>query len=133
VIQDILSCLRVNNANDYQPQKLPKGFFKDSQMNSHCGRLVYYLNANKMNEIKDGKFGLRVVARPSSGFSYYRAAEFRSDGIAAGDILKANQSIYINIKLHRFVDENVFRFDAASRGRMDLKKIKPAGKPLNGK
>jgi len=113
--------------NGYKPQQLPKGFFRDKQMNDKCGRLVYYLDANKMSEIKDGKFGLRVVARPSAGFSYYCAAEFHSDGAMAASLFKANQTSYINIKLHRCVDKHVFRFDPASAGRSSFKKIKPSG------
>jgi len=66
----------------YQPHKLPKGFFKDRQMNDKSNRLVYYLDANKMAGIKDGEFGIRIVARPSAGFSYYCVAEFHSDGIS---------------------------------------------------
>ena len=115
----------------YMPQHLPKGFFKDRQMNTKSGRLVYYLNADKMNEIKDGKFGLRIVARPSSGLSYYCAAEFRSDGVVAQGVMKPNETTYIDIKLHRFVDNNVFRFDPVTDGTKSFKKIKPSGESLS--
>ena len=114
----------------YQPQALPKGFFKDRQMNSQVGRLVYYLNADKMSEIKDGMLGFRIVARPSSGFSYYRAAEFRSDNHSLGEIFNANETVYIDIELHRYVDENVFRLDSASERRVNFKRIKPSGKVI---
>ncbi len=117
--------------NQYQPQKLPKGFFKDRQMNEKTGRLVYYLDANKMGEIKDGKFGLRVVARPAEGFSYYCAAEFHSDGITAEKILTPNETTYVNITLHRFVDKNVFRFDSAAKGTVDFKNLKPSGDSID--
>ncbi len=114
----------------FQPQQLPQGFFRDKQMNPQTGRLVYYLDANRMASIKDGMFGLRVVARPSAGFSYYCAAEYRSDGIAASGVLKPNQATYVDITLHRFVDENVFRFDPASAGPQNFKNTKPSGTPL---
>ena len=91
--------------NQYQPKLLPKGFFMDRQMNSTTGRLIYYLDADKMREIKDGKFGIRVVARPAKGFSYYSAAEYRSEGIDVGKILAPNQTTYVDITLHRFVDK----------------------------
>ena len=115
----------------YQPQALPKGFFKDRQMNTQAGRLVYYLDADKMNEIKGGQLGIRVVARPMSGFSYYRAAEFRTDNLSLSDVISGNETIYIDIELHRFVDENEFRFDSASDGSKNFKRIKPAGKVIN--
>ncbi|MCK5666866.1 MAG: hypothetical protein KAI17_25440, partial [Thiotrichaceae bacterium] len=113
--------------NAYKPESLPTGFFMDRQMNAKSGCLVYYLNAEKMSEIKDGKFGLRVVARPTSGFSYYCAAEYRSDGIAAQSILASNETTYLDIILHRFVDKNVFRFDSATDGAKNFKHIKPSG------
>jgi len=114
----------------YQPHKLPKGFFKDRQMNDKSSRLVYYLDADKMAEIKEG-FGIRVVARPSAGFSYYCVAEFHSDEIPLSSILKANQATYVNITLHRFVDEEVFRFDPASDDRVNFKRRKPSGNTIN--
>jgi len=117
--------------NQYQPQKLPKHFFKDRQMNNKNGRLVYYLNADKMKEIKDGKFGIRVVARPSKGFSYYCVAEYHSDGVSAQNILIPNETTYVDITLHRFVDKNVFRFDPAKNGPKNFKRIKPSGDPIN--
>ena len=53
-----------------QPHTLPGGFFQDRQINRVTSNLVYYLNANKMEGIRDGLFGVRIVARPTSGFSY---------------------------------------------------------------
>jgi hypothetical protein len=114
---------------NYQPQDLPKGFFKDRQMNALNSNLVYYLNVDKMNEIKDGLFGIRIVARPSSGFSYYFAGEFRSDGAAYEDIIVPNQTTYVDITLKRQVDKNVFRFDPA-QPRRSFKKVKPSGEPI---
>ena len=49
-------------------------------MNRLTNNLVYYLNANKMAFIEDGLWGMRIVARPTSGFRRYAAAEFRSEG-----------------------------------------------------
>lgn len=117
--------------NNYKPDQLPVGFFKDRQMNEKTGRLAYYLDAEKMGEIKDHKFGLRVVARPTGGFSYYCAAEFRSDGILAETVLTPNQTTYVEVVLHRFVDQEVFRFEKATDKQASFKKVKPSGKPLN--
>ncbi len=116
--------------NQYQPQKLPKGFFKDRQMNNTTGRLILYLDADKMAEIKDGKFGIRVVARPSKGFSYYAAAEFQSEGIEIDQILAPNQTTYVDITLHRFVDKNVFRFGPVTGKPVSFKRVQPLGEPI---
>ena len=117
--------------NEYEPDLLPKGFFKDRQMNESTGRLAYYLDAGKMSQIKDKKFGLRVVARPDEGFSYYCTAEFRSDGLSAESVLIPNQTTYVDIVLHRFVDKEVFRFEEATKKRASFKKVKPSHKPIN--
>lgn len=115
---------------NYQPQALPKGFFQDRQMNAVTHNLVYYLDVDKLNQIKDGLFGLRIVARPSSGFAYYFAGEFRSDGAAYADIIAPNQTTYVDITLKRQVDKNVFRFDPADQPRRSFKKLKPSGEPI---
>lgn len=115
---------------NYQPQNLPKGFFKDRQMNAVTSNLVYYVNVDKMNQIKDGMFGLRIVARPSSGFCYYFAGEFRSAGVAYGDIIVANQTTYVDVTLRRQVDKNVFRFDPADQPRWSFKKVRPGGEVI---
>ncbi len=116
--------------NRYSPDSLPKGFFMDRQMNEKTGRLIYYLNADKMSEIKAGKFGLRVTARPSKGFSYYCDGEFQSEGVLARNIFKANETTYVDITLHRFVDKNVFRFGPATDKPHSFKSTKPSGETL---
>lgn len=102
---------------DYQPCDLPKGFFIDRQMNSSTTNLVYYINVDRMHDIKDGLFGIRVSAQPESGFAYYCMAEFRSDGVSMADVVVANQTTYVDITLTRCVDRNVFRFADAEEPR----------------
>lgn len=116
----------------YRPQDLPKGFLQDRQINAKTGNLVFYLNAERMDAIKDGLFGIRVVARPSGGFAGYAAAEFRSDGVSIHDVLTANRTTYVDIHLRRQVDQNVFRFDPADAPRHSFKAIKPSGETLQG-
>lgn len=102
---------------NYQPYDLPKGFFMDRQMNSSTCNLVYYIDVDRMHDIKDGLFGIRVTAQPESGFAYYCMAEFRSDGVAMDDVVVANQTTYVDITLTRCVDRNVFRFAGAEETR----------------
>ena len=111
----------------YQPQSLPKGFFRDRQINRLTSNLVYYLNASKMASIKDGCFGVRVVARPTRGFARYAAAEFRSEGLKAERILAPNETTYVDITLRRLVDKRVFRFDRADQPSGSFKRVKPSG------
>ena len=116
----------------YQPHTLPGGFFQDRQMNPVTSNLVYYLNANKMESIRDGLFGVRIVARPTSGFSCYAAAEFRSHGLKVQNILTSNQTTYVDVTLRRIVDKNVFRFDKADQPRGSFKRVRPSGEEAGG-
>ena len=116
----------------YQPQSLPGGFFQDRQMNRLTNNLVYYLNADKMAFIQDGLWGVRIVARPTSGFSRYAAAEFRSDGIGMRNIVTPNQTTYVDVTLRRIVDKNIFRFDTADQPGGSFKRVKPSGEETDG-
>ena len=116
----------------YQPHALPGGFFQDRKMNRITSNLVYYLNASKMALIRDGLFGMRIVARPTSGFSHYAAAEFCSDGIKVQYILTPNQTTYVDITLRRIVDKNVFRFDRADQPGGSFKRVKPSREETDG-
>ena len=113
---------------EYRPDKLPKGFFVDRQKNriNSC-HLTYYLNSTKMRTILDDKIGFRVVARPTEGFIYYSPGEFRSEEIAATDLLKENETLLLDIVLKRHVDVNTFRADPLGEGRVDFKNEKPVG------
>jgi hypothetical protein len=116
------------SGNAYRPDRLPKGFFKDRQMNEDSGRLVYYLNADKMAELPDGRFGISIEARPDTGFAYYRTATFKSEGIPASSVFRKNETTYVDIVLHRYVDQEVFRFDSAQDKPRSFKAVKPSGK-----
>lgn len=96
---------------NYEPSKLPKGFFLDRQMNNQSGNLVYYLNYDKLKDIKDGKLGIRIVARPSEGFAHYIPAEFHSNGIDLESFLKPNETLMIDVILDRQISKNTFLID----------------------
>lgn len=115
------------SGRSYQPSKLPSGFLKDKQMNASTDNLVLYIDCEKMQDIMDGCFGIRVVARPVSGFAYYCAGEYRSEGLPLSKVLVPNQTTYVDITLRREVDLNVFRFDRGDVKRESFKGVKPAG------
>jgi hypothetical protein len=115
------------SGRDYNPNRLPKGFFVDRQRNSvNRNRLTYYFNCTKMLEAKT--LGIRITARPGKGFSYYTAGEFRSGDIPLDSLLIPNRTLYLDIELKRFVDTNVFRIFPLSDGKGSFKGVKPAGK-----
>ena len=111
----------------YQPKTMPKSFLQDRQMNAKTSNLVFYIDVDRFHEIKDGLFGIRVIARPQQGFSYYQCAEFRSDGVSLTDIVAPNQTTYVDITLKRCVDKNVFRFARGDEKRGSFKGVKADG------
>ncbi len=111
----------------YQPKTMPKSFLEDRQMNSKTSKLVFYIDVDQFHQIKDSQFGIRVIARPQKGFSYYQWAEFRSDGVSLTDIVAPNQTTYVDITLKRCVDKNVFRFARGDEKRGSFKGVKADG------
>lgn len=91
---------------EYAPSKLPKGFFVDRQKNDNSGNLVYYLDYDKLKNIKDKKIGIRIVAYPNEGFCHYAPAEFRSEELDIEDFLEGNQTIMIEVTLQRRISKN---------------------------
>lgn len=117
--------------SDYRPDQLPKGFYMDRQLNTKNDCLVFYLSHDAMVTLKNGLFGLRVVARPEKGFAYFAPAEFRSEGIAAEQVFTANQTTYIDITMNRKVDKHVFRFSDVKSQPDNFKSTKPSGQPVD--
>lgn len=115
--------------DDYNPGKLPKGFFQDRQFNRQSKTLIYYLNYSQIK--KASHLGFRINARPDSGFSYYIPIEFRSDGHSMEEFLQPNQTVFVDITIKRFVDKEVFRFEGTDQDRnYDFKSIAPSGETI---
>lgn len=99
----------------YDENHLPEGFFVDRQRNScNPGKLTYYvdydvLNENINKEPYKGKFGIKVVARPRSGFAYYTVAEYKGTFDDLKNYIEPNQSLMIEVKMRRHVGEGVFQ------------------------
>ena len=88
---------------------------------------MFFIDVDQFHQIKDGQFGIRVIARPQKGFSYYQWAEFRSDGVSLTDIVAPNQTTYVDITLKRCVNKNVFRFERGDEKRGSFKGVKADG------
>lgn len=117
---------------NYDPDKLPKGFFMDVQKNPKSQALTYYLNYDVL--VKSEELGIRVTARPKysdpgrspDNFSGYITAEFRFSGGQVSRSIKPNETVYVDIELKRYVDKEVFRFDGLSEGKKSFKNTKPS-------
>lgn len=116
----------------YRKSGLPQGFFQDRQLNSKTHNLVYYVDADKMGggETEEPLFGVKIIARPDAGFSYYCAAEFRSQGYPIEKVIAPNETTYIDITLNRQIDKNVFRLKKSGGKPEDFSKVKPSGKTI---
>jgi hypothetical protein len=100
---------------EYDPNHLPPGFFVDRQRNqNNLGKLTYYIDYDVMNEWLskpelEGKFGVRIGARPSEGFAYYTVAEHKGTFAGLRKYFEPNQTLMVEVELKRHVVEGVFR------------------------
>jgi len=100
---------------EYDPNHLPPGFFVDRQRNlPNPGKLTYYMDYDVMNEWLskpelEGKFGVRIGARPSEGFAYYTVAEHRGTFAGLKKYFEPNQTLMVEVELKRQVVEGIFR------------------------
>ncbi|MFT3831012.1 MAG: hypothetical protein QM691_15020 [Opitutaceae bacterium] len=115
----------------FDPDKLRKGFFVDKQLNRHSPeRITFYLDFDVMMNVPDDQFGFRIAARPDAGFAYYKPAEFRASAKALDDFVDPNTTLYVDIVLHRIVDQNVARFGPIDGSPGEFKDTKPNGTPV---
>lgn len=103
---------------DYDPNHLPPGFFVDRQRNQiNPGKLTYYVDYDVMAEWfaqpeVDDCFGIRVVARPRTGYAYYEVAEFKGKFSAIQALIGVNETLMMDIRLNRRVRTGVFQLTA---------------------
>ncbi|MDV5167408.1 hypothetical protein [Photobacterium rosenbergii] len=94
------------------PNKLTKGFFVDRQKNAASpNHLIYYINYDVI--IKSQLTGIRIIARPTQGFSFYHAVEYRFEQEEINTLLQPNETLYVSIEIQRRVDQAVFLLDEA--------------------
>jgi hypothetical protein len=100
---------------DYDENHLPPGFFVDRQRNQlNPGKLTYYIDYDVMADWLakpklDDKFGFKIAARPSSGYSFYTVAEHRGTFTGLKKYFEPNQTLMIEVRLKRHVMEGVFK------------------------
>lgn len=72
----------------------------------------------------EGKFGFKIAARPSSGFSFYTVAEHKGTLEELKQYFEPNQTLMVEVKLKRHVTEGVFRI-TGDLERKNFKDQKP--------
>ena len=101
--------------SDYNENHLPPGFFVDRQRNQiNPDKLTYYIDYDVMADWLakpelGGKFGFKIAARPSSGFSFYTVAEHKGTFASLKKYFEPNQTLMVEVQLKRHVVEGVFR------------------------
>ena len=94
--------------------------------------MIYYLDYDVMKTVKNKRLGFRIIARPKKddNFSYYYAVEYRAKVSELTKILKPNETVYLEIILHRYVDKEVFRLDEGRINQHSFKDYEPSNKEI---
>jgi hypothetical protein len=98
--------LILTGVND-SPNALPPGFFLDRQRNRRDRSVItYFFNHDRM--ARAGRLGLRVEARPDSGFVHYVKARLAADAKMLETIVRDHETTLVEIVLRRVVRRGVF-------------------------
>lgn len=122
--------LLLTGGGDSDPNKLPRGFFMDRQLNRvNRNTLTYFFNYDIMvgapavthggdviREATPGvnAMGMRITPRPENGFVHYLPCEIRASNELLNEILTPNSTTLVDIRLRRIVTKNVFRMSRLS-------------------
>jgi hypothetical protein len=97
--------------DDYHAGKLPKGLVIDKQRNSVTANVIsLYLDATKLQKLKAGKLGIKLIARPDKGFSYYKSAEYHCTPEQVSQLLKPDETTILDLVIERFISADTFSF-----------------------
>ncbi len=124
-----------NNLNDYAVEfidssgrgdRFLSGFFADHHKNQvNPENFVYYLSFDKAQGIPDGKLGFRVQSVPDTDLVSYEDFDFRGAYPEVRNILKPNQTTFVDIVMRRRLNKNIFRLTS----NLSYQKIKPDPSP----
>ncbi len=89
--------------------RLPSGFFGDKHKNENSPeKFVYYVNYDRMSDIKGGKVGFRITCAPDTPLVNYKEATFLAPLDVSG-VVKPNQTTFVDVILKRRINRNVFQ------------------------
>lgn len=126
--------MRLTAGSDYKDQALPAGFFVDRQQNQrNRAKLTYYLNYDALRSTDAQRktkdcYGFDIQAFPKSGLGHYDLARFQSKGDLIRNLLRANETLMVDVRLVRQVDAGVFQLSTKMPPE-DISK-EPLGVPL---
>jgi hypothetical protein len=136
--------LILTGGENNDPNHLPQGFFADRQLNpNNRNTVTYYFNHSVMtgcDAVMDGNdvvrpklegttaLGLKVVARPDTGFAQYMPCAITASTDVLKTVLVPNTTTMVDIVLRRVVGKETFRLDQGIDTN-DFKRTKP-GDPL---
>lgn len=89
--------------------RLPSGFFGDKHKNLvNPEYFVYYLNYDRLSEVRGGKLGFRVQSTPNTPLIGYEETVFMAP-LNVESLLKPNQTTFVDVVMKRRINKNVFR------------------------
>ncbi len=90
--------------------QLPSGFFADQHKNEADPEFfVFYLNFDRISEVKGGKLGFRVQSVAHSPLVRYEDVVFEGALSQIGNFVRPNQTTLVEVVLKRRLNKNVFR------------------------
>jgi hypothetical protein len=124
------------------PDRLPRGFLVDRQRNKiHRTALTFFLNHDLMrgsDELRDSngqvvrgkqdgieELGLRITARPDSGFVHYVPATFKANQKLLEGVVKPHQTALVDIILRRIVHAGTFQIGQLGNKTIDFRGVTP--------
>ncbi|NKC01109.1 MAG: hypothetical protein GKR90_21800 [Pseudomonadales bacterium] len=128
-------------ANRSSPNTLPVGFLKDRQCNRlERSTLTYYLNHNVMTgnteipgirEKTPGcrQLGFEVHAKPNRGFVSFQDAKLHASAEMLKSVLRANETVMVDIEIDRQVDKEAFRLERTTK-RRNFSGARPSGEKV---
>jgi hypothetical protein len=90
-------------------RQMPGGFLADKHQNEvNPEQFVFYLNCDKLQGVKGGKFGFRIQAAPDSPLIQYKDVVFTAS-LGADALIRPNQTTFVDVVLQRRINKTVFR------------------------
>jgi hypothetical protein len=89
--------------------QLPGGFFADKHQNEpNAEYFVYYLNYDRMKDIRGGKLGFRIQSAADTPLIAYQETVFMGPSDVES-VLRPNQTTLVDVILKRRINKDVFR------------------------
>lgn len=102
---------------------MPSGFFSDKHQNEvSAEQFCYYLNYDRLRDVRGGKFGFRVQSVANTPLINYAESVYLAP-TDVGSLLQPNQTTFVDVIMRRRINRSVFELTD------DFSEQKISGKP----